>query len=291
MLLDVDGTLIGDIAPQLCEYELLQLFDKRRVNAFKEDVVTYLREGGVLRPHLQTLLSTLRRSSPATELFVYTASSDEWAKVIVPCIEKAAGVRFNRPLFTRKHCVLPSDARHDMDFKKSIAKVAPAIQRALVAKGALPPATRVDDVRRGCILVDNNPVVLLDPATEGHRLVKVPTYDAALYYDVTTRVPLDVQRRDPHEVRGVLTRFGLYTSDRSSTSDLSSFNAHYFATLASLSIREQDRRASEPPERLWTAISDTLFSARRHPEAAAFSPQLVRAMNEAVRGRHGGGGK
>jgi len=280
LLLDVDGTLIGDITPQLCEYELVQRFDKRRTNAFKDDVVTYLRDGGVLRPNLQNLLSTLRRASPDVELFVYTASSDDWAKVIVPCIEKAAGVRFNRPLFTRKHCVLPSDAKHDMDFKKSIAKVAPAIHRALAVKN---PGNGdhfgIDDVRRGCILVDNNPHVLLDPEGETVQLVKVPTYNGAMYYDVMARVPLEVGRRNAQEVRQILTRFGMYSANRYSADDMLSFHMHFFADLARLADYEHDRRKAEAPDGLWVAIADVLATT-----AQRFTPTTVRIMNEAVRG-------
>jgi len=143
----------------------------------------------------------------------------------------------------------------------------------------------VDDVRRGCVLVDNNPNVLLDPENETAQMVKAPTYHGALYYDVMARVPLEVGRRNAHEVRQVLTRFGMYSANRASTDDMVSFQMHFFADLARLADYEHDRRNNQAPDRLWTAVAEVMARAGHNRD---FTPTLVRMMNEAVRTRKAG---
>ena len=124
MLLDMDGTLVGKVGSVLCEYDLHRTLGAAAAPAsaaasarpktasvasptvhkgLRDAIVARLRYG-IIRPHV---LEFCRGATaiPGVELYVYTASEAWWAAFFVPCIEAALGVRFNRPIFSRDHCV------------------------------------------------------------------------------------------------------------------------------------------------------------------------------------------
>lgn len=253
----MDGTLIGRIVPQVCEYELLARLARPKLKAMRADVVERLR-AGVARPHLRAFVRAVTRDPDAapTELFVYTASEARWAQFLVPCIEEATGVRFNRPLFTRKHCV----ATHGgADYRKSLGAVAPLVLRALKARygGALRSAA---DVRANMLLIDNHPDVLLDPGADGARLVHAPTYGFAFYHDVLGKLDARVVAASFPRLAPFLAKFGLYPAAAPPPATVQDFLQAYYARLArSISeAREENRR----PDAFWRGLGRVLRHAR-----------------------------
>jgi hypothetical protein len=115
-ILDLDGTVIGDVRSQVLLYEL----KSNNVN------ITYNFEKsfdeGLIRPYFDSFLKNTKRRLPNAEFFIYTASEDKWANKIVTSIEKHISFRFNRPIFSRKHCT-PNGKRLDI--------ILPAIKRSL----------------------------------------------------------------------------------------------------------------------------------------------------------------
>lgn len=214
VLMDIDGTMIGRIGIQACEYELLSdpRIASRPKSAMKADLIERLRHG-IMRPYLRWLVKTLEKHRPDVELFVYTASDDGWAAFLVPCIEEVLGRRFNRPLFTRKHCAFA-----DGEYKKSLDTVVPTIFRKLRAKypelaRAGPAASHVSRLRDNTLLVDNNPTVLLHPARDARRLVRCPTYAFAYVYDVLGRLDLAALHGKFRQLVPYLEHFDLFPSD------------------------------------------------------------------------------
>ena len=229
ILLDLDGTLAGKVTSVLCEYEVhkalaADLAHKEKEKGSKvskqirESIVSRLRYG-IIRPHVVDFCRGTAEMGAGIELFVFTASENTWANFFVPCVEAALGFRFNRPIFTRNHCVikqLPTviggGSKKTVMFggvnvMKSITKLRPQIFRALKRKypGLHGPNDLVDRV----ILVDNTPHVMADPR-ESSKLVVCPTYNYAYIYDVIAQLPVDVLHAYFSKLVPVLQRNGMF---------------------------------------------------------------------------------
>lgn len=263
VILDLDGTLIGRIGNAVCEYEIARLLDKdasgggSHLRALKASLVSRLRYG-IIRPHVENFCKAL---PPGVELFVYTASEQEWAAFIVPCVEAALDLKFNRPLFTRAHCVSING-----DLKKSIRKVLPTIQRALKRKGY--QSTKTQELfRTSVVLVDNTPGVLVDPVVEGSRLVVCPTYSYNYVYDVIRQVDVDTLHRSFKVLIPVLQRAGLFPQTpyvEQQIGGFQQFAAIYYSHLSrAIASVANDNVKSLHADKFWIRFSASLQTVIR----------------------------
>ena len=169
MLIDLDHTLQGDIRPQIMEYELVRDINRNITNGpkIRYHVANGLSKDfkdGLLRPYVGSSLRAIKKRHPNIEMFVYTASSHDWARYIVPQLEDVAfgGAFFNRPILTRNY-VQPNGM-------KSIKAIRSAVDNSLKKKYG-------DAIARFAYpiyLIDNNP--LLD-VHELKHLVQCPSYN------------------------------------------------------------------------------------------------------------------
>lgn len=169
-VIDLDGTVQGDVYPQIQEYVFLKSLNMKYNSKFLSEDYSK----GLLRPHFKKFVDAVqsrnRTHNMKVEMFIYTASETKWASVIVPVIEKLIGFKFNRPLFTRAHCDM------SVDKHKSLKQISPSIVRTLRKKFG--NVVNSEGVMRNTYLIDNN-FVLQDP---GH-LVKCPSYERVIYID------------------------------------------------------------------------------------------------------------
>ena len=78
--IDIDGTIQGDITPQVNEYTLINKI------GLKYNSKNYLQEDyqkGLLRPFFVNFIDVFKKRKPQIELFIYTASEPGWANTIV----------------------------------------------------------------------------------------------------------------------------------------------------------------------------------------------------------------
>jgi hypothetical protein len=144
ILLDIDGTLIGDISPQVVMYEL----KKRLKLPYSARNLHDQLNNGIIRPNFNAFFNDLK--DHGVEFFIYTASEKKWAEHIVKQIETTTGVKFNRPLFTRNNCLLVNG-----EYKKSITHVLPSVIKCLTNKyNNLTTAS----LRNMVMAIDNNNV-------------------------------------------------------------------------------------------------------------------------------------
>ncbi|EFJ40430.1 hypothetical protein VOLCADRAFT_99759 [Volvox carteri f. nagariensis] len=216
---DIDGTIVGNVLPQVVEWHLVQRYQPSRKPMFKASLVDVLQHH-LVRPRFADFHNGLSAALPHVEFFVYTASDHVWAHVLVPCIEKALGIKFNRPIFTRQHLV--DDGAGDRH--KSIVHVAPMAHRALAKKGY---QVRAADMLQDTVLIDNNN--LLVAAEYGHTL-HCPTYNYVLYQDVLRHVPLSALRENMLAIQEELRVCGLFPPVHKQMSE-EAFTAHYYAVL------------------------------------------------------------
>lgn len=178
ILIDLDGTVQGDITPQIEEYKLLEkLHIKHNRKMLASDYTK-----GLLRPYFTNFVNLIDKvHSGRVELFVYTASEKVWAHHIVPTIESVTGVKFNRPIFTRNECNM------DNQTHKSLAAVKPKIYRSLRKKYA---NITKDSLDHKIYLIDNSNVL-----QETKFLLKCPTYDYTVNIDMLRCIDADTRRK------------------------------------------------------------------------------------------------
>ena len=176
LLLDLDRTMIGDIMPQSEEFYIindinneLKTLDKKTISFNFKRLQNELREH-IIRPYLLKFLN-LARSYNNVEIFVYTASHDEWAKIIIPQIEKAINFntdkikfKFNRPLLTRNNILIKNN-----NFKKSIEHIKPIIFKSIKKKYGLKSIEELKYI----MLFDDTKNILL----ESKYQIRVPNYN------------------------------------------------------------------------------------------------------------------
>lgn len=271
----MDGTLIGRIAPQVCEYEVVSTLQKKKVRQVRAEIVEHLRFG-VVRPHLATFLTRVKEAVPRTEFFVYTASDDAWAKFLVPCIEEAIGFKFARPIFTRRHCRLSNG-----DYKKSIAAVAPHILRRLRPAYAGLVGARAEDIVRDALLIDNNPVVMRS-GEEEDRLVRCGTYNYAYFRDVLAKLEPAVLHARHARLVPLLAAFGLLPA-RTAAADVNGiehFLSMYYGCLAASAQAALRDVAPSRRDRTWLVLADLLSAPAPDRVSPAFVAQLNRALQQ-----------
>ena len=173
-LLDLDGTLQGNVSPQLNEYEFIKKVNKNLVGypklKYSQKALDFDYDIGLLRPHLKTSLKSIKKNHPNVEFFIYTASSDSWANFIVPKVIRLVP-EINSLFFSREFC--------SNDGKKSIKRVLPLVKNYLSDKYDVKSVQNV-------FLVDNNIVLEKD---ELSKLIHCQTYDYTHVVDITRSIP------------------------------------------------------------------------------------------------------
>lgn len=221
LFIDMDGTIIGDIAPQIIEWDIINRFDKKKILTFKENLKAHLAKG-IIRPHFLTFLSNLTQVYQNIEVFVYTASDVCWANLIIPCIEQVIEYNFSKPYFTRKHCIYD-----DGEYLKSIKHISPILHSKLKNKY---PSISTNELVSYSLLIDNNNVIV---KSEYDKLVRCPTYDAKQIYDVLRNINEMTLQNNYMEVSLMLTLNGYFPKvDTHKHYSFDVFKALYYEVLS-----------------------------------------------------------
>ena len=167
IVLDIDGTLIGDITPQITLYDLYTTLRTKELKMNMKDFM-YKLKAGVIRPYLGKFMKKLHFSYTGNiEYFIYTSAEKKWVHFLIPQIEKVIGIKFNKPLFTRDNCTLRNG-----EYKKNLDSVLPKIVKTLTKKYG---KMNTESVRDRIMVIDNNGSVY-DDKDKPYVLV-CPTYD------------------------------------------------------------------------------------------------------------------
>ena len=263
VILDLDGTIIGDIAPQVCEYELLCEHCPAKLKLLREFLLSQLRHSCIIRPHFREFMHGMR--AMGVDTFVYTASESKWANFVVPLIEKAVGVKFGRPLFTRKDCRLVNG-----EYRKPTRGVLQAVVRKRQCS--------VGDVRDRVVFLDNANVILQDSPTHV-PLVLCPTYSRTCHHDVTRFLTQDVLRRDPGAVVQKLVLYKMIQPvDQAVVLSAGRIQVLVLQQLLRHMARDAVR-AAEPVDSMWLKLRRLLG----HPKLRGFDARTVGYLNAKLR--------
>lgn len=175
-VLDLDGTVVGNISHQILLYEICKVTKKKfNLIEFRQKLLKTL-----LRPHV---INFLKREN--SEFFIYSAGSKVWVEFIVKQIEIVAKMRFNRPLFTRDDCLT--------DFKKCITTIQPKIDKVLKRKynRTFTP-----------LIIDNNDVYL-----NNQTLLLCPTYDGYVAENLPCLIDINLYKKYYLEINRLLKTY------------------------------------------------------------------------------------
>jgi hypothetical protein len=270
---DIDGTMIGDISPQVYEWDILSKYDTGKLPQLKKNICSQL-SNGLLRKGLSTFMDFLRarHGQDGCEFFVYTASDTKWANFIVTCIETVIGQKFNRPLFTRPNCI----RRHGVgEFKKSLTHILPRVINKLRPKYG----DDMIDVMKQCILIDNNRVLM--NGEEG-RLILCPTYGYVDLYDILRLLPEETLQKNFIEIASTLQSHGLFPDMGENTrSELPFhvFKAIYYSTLGKLIKENIKQELSISEDAFWTRLGNVLHALK---DPNQLRDGTVRSVNDAL---------
>jgi len=257
LLIDMDGTIIGDATPLVCMQEL-----HSNAKSKSGTLETYPFRTSLIRPHIESFIKFAMNECNCV-CFVYTAAEQHWAAKVIACVEKETGIKFCRPIFSRKDCILVNNV-----YRKSIHHVCPKV-RALLKKRK---QVLLDE---NIVLIDNSDVLLPDA---DHRRIICPTYDA--------RVPMDVMKKiDPNVIHGnaqhlamVLYKYGYIT--KSSYRTVEEMLSSYYLSIARAlheASRNNDRCASDT---FWLDM-ESIFRSKR---VCSFSKETLHHIRKALKG-------
>ena len=264
VVIDIDGTIIGEIMPQVIEWQLISQYRKEFMRQYKTYLIDALRTS-LIRPGLSDMIHGICADFQNVEFFIYTASEHKWANLLVPCIEAAIGIELNRPIFTRNHMIInPLTGVH----QKSLAKVLPMINRAFKKKGYTMPLTL-----NQCIIIDNNSTLI---PNESKRLVLCPTYKYTFYQDVLRFIPTQIVQENLSHITQYLTDSDMFPSVNKSI-NIELFYAHYYERLGrNMASRYKTNTAVD---QLWLKVYKALHKYLSSNNRLTFKDNFIKNLN------------
>lgn len=265
IVIDIDGTLIGDVTPQVCEWELVQKYDKGKLKQFKKGFCDQLKSG-LLRPGFTNFIDQIKVQHPNSAFFIYTSSEGKWANFLVPCIEQVTGVRFMRPLFTRTHCLKLND-----EYKKSLSKIAPKIHERVGNQITLA------DLLSHTFLIDNSNVILKQ---EEKSIVLCPTYSFVSLRDVTRHFDMETLGRHYTEMVPIMASYNMFPRIDKQVSLQQFLAIHYRHVYQLVSQLHKERHIENDTDLFWSSLGNIMskLDLSRYSKEA-----IVRMINDKLR--------
>lgn len=239
-VLDLDGTIVGDVKNQVLLYEL----KSANVNIVYNIQKSF--DAGLIRPYFDVFVKNTKNRLPNAEFFIYTASEDRWANTIVTAIEKHISFKFNRPIFSRRHCV---------HMRKNLNMILPSIKRTLRKNY---PNLRLEN---RIMIVDNNEVY-----DDPKELVLCKTYDKCCIENIPSLIKEDIFIRHQSVITNIMRRF----YDLGSFTNYIEFQKVFYAVY----IRELDDTPQQ--DRFWMLLGKLLEVKNIHK----FTPEAIAYINK-----------
>lgn len=195
ILIDLDGTIIGDISQQIMAFELWKNL-KGSCSKYLFDVADFREKlkHGMIRPGFETFLKTMKHHFGNVDVFVYTASEKSWAEFVIKQIESVVGVKFNRPIFSRDSCV-----QHDREYKKSISFVKKQVMRCINKKYGS-NNTNVQSF----LIIDNNNVY---GSNDQKHLLLCPSYNYRIPENLAASIKQKCYEEHYQKINNVLRKY------------------------------------------------------------------------------------
>ena len=269
VVLDLDGCIIGDVSSHLAEWVVTQR-TPRSMNRFHNNLQWSLQQG-LLRPEFQVFTDAVK-AREGIELFVYTASTSDWAKVVIPDIEKVIHFKFNRPLLTREDCL----ADRVGNTVKCIDHIQPKIFKSLKTK--YPALTFAHKLNARVCHIDNSDVL-----KQRWAWIRTRTYDYVPAHDPIRNIELSVLKSDFPSIYKELVRQDPSFRLRGVV-DFDSFMAAYYSKMAHNVATRRLKNHDELKDTFWRACSVTLLPvlSELNRRELLIGERIIRKINDKI---------
>ena len=267
-ILDLDGTVLGDVRFQVAKYSLHQSLRRHGFRPAASGPVPHAfhQDMHLIRPGFGNWMKSMKKRFPDSHFFVYTASEKAWAKVEVPWIEKSLGVQFSRPIFTRDDCLADPSV---FNYRKSLTRILPKIWKSVGKK--LTAAEKATILQTRTMIVDNTSVFV----DHTDHLLLCPDYAYTVFEDVLDGVPPAL-----HDATMVLALMnqGLVCPNAHNKADPVKGLAHRYQWLAKRCHAVTHENQSHVNDQFWRALRK-LIAAHN---VVQFTGTTVKALQERV---------
>lgn len=268
IVIDLDGTIIGDITPQIMTFELGKSLKQAHVkNIFDLQDLKAKLKAGLLRPHFETFMRNVSYNKPTVEFFVYTASEKSWAELVIKCIEKVIGIKFNRPILSRGFCVL-----QDREYKKSIKYIKPTIAKCLKKKYGV--AFGKAELTNNILVIDNNNVY---SSNDAKNLIICPTYNYRIPENVVANIKLDTFKQHALMITTVMRRH----IPLSNTTNYNHFQRDFYTYYLNYLTTATKKNSQYAQDKFWLHMRDIILSHG----VTLFDDHTIRYINNTLRQR------
>jgi hypothetical protein len=259
IVIDIDGTIIGDIVPQVIEYDILNKYNKNGIRYFKK-FLTDLLKTELIRPGLVSFIQNISKENNNVHFFIFTASDHKWANFLVPCIEAALNIKFSRPIFTRKHM---SYCKKTGSYRKSLKTILPQISKSVKCQINL----------KNCIMIDNNDTLVSD---ESKRLILCPTYEYVLYQDPLKFVPASVLKHNLQSIIMILKYVPFFENLKQNT-EINLFYANFYNIISKMHTINCSKE-----DKLWKTLEDLIIKYLKLKNRNEFKDSLTFKINQKI---------
>ena len=269
ILIDLDGTIIGDISQQVITFEIAKATTK---SLFDAQDFKFKLQSGLIRPYFGTFVKTLAVHRPNIELFVYTASEKTWAEHVIKHIEQVTGVKFNRPIFSRKSCIFNEQQQ---EYKKSVGFVINPIVKCLKRKYGIPFEKK--DFLNRVLIIDNNNVY---SHSDQKRIVVCPTYNHRIPENVVANISMDIFKKHAPVIIAILKKYiplssTVHTDYNQFQREFYMYYLHYLSNVTKMN-------AKYAHDKLWLQMRDVLVSHN----VTLFDEKNVKYINKVLVADH-----
>jgi len=184
VILDWDGTIAGRVDFQSQRYSMIQHFKKFGLKYKTDNKIpkAFLPSQRLIRPGFANFIYDLQNYfNNNVYFYIYTASEKNWAYKEIQWVEKAHGVKFQRPLFTRDECVVDIAG----NYRKSLGLIFPRILRSLGKHPAFTKQDKDEILQNRILIIDNNAVY----NDYQSKLLICPHYNYTVFENLLEDIP------------------------------------------------------------------------------------------------------
>jgi len=265
ILIDLDGTIIGDISQQIMSFELWKGV-KNSCSKYTFDLVDFREKlkYGMIRPGFDTFLRAAKTHFGNIDIFIYTASEKSWAEFIIKQIETVIGFKFNRPIFSRDHCV-----QQNREYKKSISYIKKQMIRCINKKYG----SQVTNVQ-SLLIIDNNDVY---GSNEQKHLLLCPSYNYRIPENIVCSMKQKCYEDNFQKVHSILRKYIQMplTPSRDFILFQKEFYSYYVYFINAIA-KSNNKYAKD---NFWALLKDMLITE----DIRVFNEKNIRMLNRHIR--------
>jgi hypothetical protein len=273
VLLDLDGTIIGDITQQIASFELAKSLKASGIKSIidKNDLKAKLKNG-LVRPFFDTFIKALNTSHTPFEIFIYTASEKTWAEYVIKNIESIYNFKFNRPIFSRQFCMF--DVK-DREYKKSISLIRPTLLKALKKKYSV--SFSKQDISHNIVIIDNNNVY---QSNDQKHLLLCPTYNYRVPENVASFIKESLYKSYYQVIYQILKK---YVPTLQLTSNYYQFQQQFYSYYVSFIETQMKNNGRYIQDKYWLYLKETILGSN----IRRFDESSVKFIANAMRSKMG----